>query len=141
MAPEKIFRPHGEFDAKIDGAMLIVTVSGSWNIEMHQESSRRSQPLVEALEAQGRWGCIVVVTDTLVSSLEVFRAGRKAVEDARGVSRLEALAWVIAPDVEGYTLFLPHYRNLYAGLLDSDIFGTLDEARGWMQARLGGSVE
>lgn len=141
MDPHPIFRPHGDYAAQIDGAMLIVTVSGSWNIEMHQESNRLAQPYVEQLEKQGPWGCIVVVTDTLVSSLEVFRAGRKAVEDARGASRLKALAWVIAPDVEGYTLFLPHYRHLYAGLLDSDIFGTLDEARRWMKPRLGVSVE
>ena len=136
MNPKHLFRPHGEFNALIDGAMMVVTVSGSWNIEMHQESNRRSQPLVEQLEKQGPWGCIVVLTETLVGSLEVFRASRKAVEDNRHVSRLRALAWVMTPELEGYPLFVPHYRNLYAGLLDTDIFLNLDDAKAWMRERL-----
>lgn len=128
------FRPHGHSEAYVDGSVLIVTVSGSWNMEMHAANTKLTQPLVEQLEAQGPWGTVVVVTDTLVSSIDVFEAGRRAVAESNALSGLVALAWAISPTVEGYGLMLPRYRQLYEGLLPSAILPTVEAAREWVEA-------
>ena len=131
--PHELFRPHGQYQAVVEGLFLIATVSGSWNIEMHQECGRQSQPLVEQLEATGKpWGSIVILTDTMVSSLDVIKAGRQVVAENKGRSRLLALAWVIAPDVEGYALLLPTYRAMYEGLLVSAVFPSVEPAKVWL---------
>ena len=128
------FRPHGHSEAYVEGSVLVVTVSGYWNLEMHAANTKLTQPLVERLEAQGPWGTVVVVTDTLVSSIEVFEAARRAVAESSGISGLVALAWAISPQVEGYGLMLPRYRRMYEGLLPSEIFPTVDAAREWVEA-------
>lgn len=136
MAARHSFHPHGDYDARIDGRILVATVSGSWNIEMHHEANRQCQPLVTQLEAEGIWGCMVVVRDTLVSSLDVFEAGRQAVEANRGVSSLKALAWVIGPEVEGNPFLLPRIRMIYEGILDTDVFESEGAAKQWLIERL-----
>jgi hypothetical protein len=125
----EIFRPHGSMNAYISGSVLIAEVSGSWNIQMHQKSSNQSRPLVEQLEAAGRpWGVVTVLTDSAVSSLEVFEAGRKSVEEMEGTTKLVALAWVIPPDVEGAKVLRYRYEAMYNGLLESGVFESFDPA-------------
>jgi hypothetical protein len=120
----------------VEGQILVATVSGSWNIEMHHASREVARPLIERLNSVGPWGVIVVIRETLVSSLEVLRAGRQAVAENPECSNMIALAWVIDPHVEGYGFLLNHYKQMYAGLLATDVFSDLEQARKWMLDKL-----
>jgi hypothetical protein len=127
------FKPHGEFAAQLDGRVLVAHVRGTWNIEMHHASMLQSAALVSQLDADGEpWGTVVVVHDTLVSCLDVLEAGRDAVSARPSTSKLVALAWVMDPSIEGYSLLLPTYQDLYKGLLATEVFDDLDAARLWM---------
>jgi hypothetical protein len=130
---KKIFTAHGGHAAHSEGQILVVRVSGSWNIEMHTAASLESQPLIRELESAGAWATVVVVRDTLVSSLEVLEAGRNSVRNNPDCANLVALAWVIHPGVEGYSILLPRYKRMYEGLLRTDVFSTLEQAMRWSQ--------
>ncbi|MEI7430174.1 MAG: hypothetical protein WCL27_06925 [Betaproteobacteria bacterium] len=131
-----LFKPHGGYEPRVEGQILIATVSGSWNIEMHMASNEMARPLAEKLNSAGSWGVIVVIQDTLVSSLEVLKAGRQSVPENPNCSNLLALAWVIDPHVEGYRFMLDQYKQMYEGLLFTDVFSTLEQARIWMLQKL-----
>ena len=131
-----LFKPHGEYAPRIEGQILIATVSGSWNIEMHAATNEMVRPVAARLNSVGAWGVIVVVRETLVSSLEVLKAGRESVPGNPNCSNLVALAWVIDPGVEGYGFLLDHYKRMYEGLLVTDVFSTLEQAMDWMRRKL-----
>lgn len=140
MAPS--FAPHGGYHAEIaEPGILVCTTRGTWNMEMHHEMTRQARPFVEALEAQGPWGTVVVMAETLVSNLDVLEAGRNAVAEARGLSRMRSLAWVIAPTVEGYRLLLPRYRDMYRGIIDTAVFEALEPALAWTREGLARPVQ
>lgn len=130
------FKPHGHYRAEVQGRILYAHTSGHWNIEKHQEMSIESGLLAQSLDAGGPWGSIVITHDTLVTSLDVLEAGRRAVADRVGISHLAAIAWVIRPDVEGYDLLLPRYQTLYEGLLPTAVFEDVDTARAWVEGVL-----
>jgi len=127
------FQPHGEFKPTIHGQVLIAHCWGSWNIEMHQESARLSKPLVEELSARGSWGCVTVVHESMVTSLEVLQAGRDAVASMPKDSGLVALAWVLTPDLEGYSFLYKRYESMYADLLETKTFDNLAAAQYWIE--------
>lgn len=127
------FPPHGEYKPTINGRVLIAHCWGNWNIEMHQESARLSKPLVEQLNARGSWGCITVVHDSLVTSLEVIQAARNAVASLPEDSALVALAWVLKQDSEGYSFLYKRYESMYEGLLETKIFDNLPAAEFWIE--------
>ena len=134
--PSDIFKPHGTYSARVDGRVLVCTATGSWNLEMQQEAMQQSMAAVSALNDAGHWACIVEVRGSVVSSLAVLEAGRNAVSDGTGVNNLVCLAWVIAPNVEGYPLMLPRLRKIYEGILEAEIFNDIDAAGAWVAAML-----
>ncbi|MDZ7920488.1 hypothetical protein [Rhodoferax sp.] len=131
--PKSKFPAHGEYKSTIDGQVLIAHCWGSWNIEMHQESARLSKPLVEELNAKGPWGCITVVHESMVTSLEVLQAGRDAVASLPKDSALVALAWVLKPDLEGYSFLYKRYESMYTDLLETKTFDNLSAAQFWIE--------
>lgn len=132
--PRSHFKPHGQFKPSVEGQVLIAHCWGSWNIEMHQESALQSKPLVEALNAKGPWGCITVVHESLVTSLAVLQAGRDAVAQRSTDLRIVALAWVLTPDLEGYSFLMNRYEAMYEGLIDTKVFDSISAAQNWIEA-------
>lgn len=128
----KPFSPHGDQRTTTVGQVLVTHVAGHWNLEMHQHSMRQTQALVETLRQRGPWATVVVVEETLVTSLDVLEAGRNAVAQNPGM-KLVGLAWVIKPDVEGYSLLLSRYRAMYEGLIQTQVFDDYSAALLWAQ--------
>lgn len=94
---------------------------------------RLAQPLVDELNAKGPWACITVVYGSMLTSLEVFAAGKDAVANRPDDSNLVALAWVLTPDLEGYNLLYRRYEAMYAGLLETKVCDSLSAARDWIE--------
>ncbi len=128
----KPFSPHGEQRTTTVGQVLVTHVAGHWNLEMHQHSMQQTQALVDELSQRGPWATVVVVEETLVTSLDVLEAGRNAVAQNPGL-KLVGLAWVIKPDVEGYSLLLPRYRAMYEGLIQTHVFDDYSAALNWAE--------
>lgn len=136
------FRPHGRAEAYIQGRVLITHCWDHWNIEMHRENAARGAVLAHDLDVGGLWGAVVVVHNSLVTSLEVLEAGRDAVARMPADKKLVALAWAISPDVEGYSFLLNRYKEMYLGLLNTRVFEDQASAVYWVErivAELGGT--
>ena len=131
--PNKKFAPHGDYIPVVDGSVLIAHCWGSWNIEMHRKSSELAKPLVEKLIANGPWGVVTVIHESMVTSLEVLQAGRDAVAELPEPYRPVALAWVMNPRIEGYGFLHTRYENMYAGLLETRTFDNVPHAQFWIE--------
>lgn len=130
-----VFSPSGEQSSWIEGRILVSRVRGMWNIEQHRRANAEVAPLVAELEARGAWASLVVMEDTLLTSLEVLEAGRAAVASGALV-HLRALAWVIGEEIEGRSVLTPRYRHLYDGVLPSAVFETVEDGAAWLRAQL-----
>lgn len=117
-------------------SILVTRVNGSWSLEMHQAAATHNEKFSIQLNQRGDWASLVIIEDTLVSSIEVLEAGRAAVPNNPNCSRLRALAWVIDPTVEGYTLLLPRYRLMFEGILLSEVFDKVEDALAWLNHTL-----
>lgn len=117
---------------RIVDSILVTRVSGSWTLEMHQAAAAHNEQFSKQLNQRGDWASLVIIEDTLVSCLEVLEAGRAAIPNNPHCSRLRALAWVINPSVEGYTLLLPKYRCMFEGILLSDVFDEAEAGLAWL---------
>ena len=136
-AMKKMFKPSGSFDAYIEGSILITSITGSWNLEMHRKSTLQSAPFVMQLEQAGQpWAVIVQIYETLLSSPEVLMAGRRSVTEMIQHTNLTALAWVANEDVVGFPLLIPRYREVYTDVLDSEFFTDLAQAKAWINHKL-----
>lgn len=129
---QKPFSPHGEQRTTRVGRVLVTHVAGHWNLEMQQHAMLQTQALVEELSREGPWATVVVVEETLVTSMDVLEAGRNAVSQNPDL-KLVGLAWVIKPDVEGYSLLLPRYRAMYEGLIHTRVFDDYSAALLWAE--------
>ncbi|WMW80856.1 hypothetical protein RF679_00910 [Undibacterium cyanobacteriorum] len=121
---------------QIDDRILISYVRGSWTMAQFQANHEYSQSFVRQLNDTGDWASLVVIEDTLVSCIDVLEAGRNAIPTNPDCSHLKALAWVIAPEIEGYVLLRARYRAIFEGILPNQIFSAIDEAKAWLQAQL-----
>jgi len=129
------YYPHGSYDGKIDGRLLISTHGGAWNVEMYQKAARIALPLIRELNSTGHWGTLIVLNTTMLNHPDVFKVGRNWVVSPE-VSNMVGVAWVIPPHLEGYTFLIHLYRELYEGLAATDVFDTVVEASEWMNCKI-----
>ena len=125
------FPAHGNYQAHLDGPLLVARTHGNWNKEMHQKSAGVSGPLIRQLNAAGPWGYVVEIVDTLVYQQEVLDLAGAWVRQPIA-SRLAGAAWVISPRLEGYGLLMPRYRAAYGDAVPCEVFATVDEAKAWL---------
>ena len=125
------FPAHGSYEAHIEGRLLLARTQGTWNAEMHEKSAGVSGPLMRRLNADGPWGYLVDVVDTLVYQQQVLDMAGAWVRFPIA-SRLASAAWVISPRLEGYGLLMPRYRAAYGGVVPCEVFAGVDEAKAWL---------
>ena len=130
---KSIFKPTRGLTSEVVGQVMISHVNGRWDKQMHQEATELSNAQSVALDQRGRWGSVVILEDSLVSSLEVLKAGRDTVKDLPPSSNLVALAWVIDPTLDGYSHMLPVYEAMFSGLLTTRVFPDFSDAKDWVE--------
>lgn len=135
------FTPHGWRALDKDGAIAIFHSEGPYNLEMVQALKTARQANEAKYGPGGRQGTITVVHGSLMMSPEALTAFEDyvlslSIPGQRGLP----VAWVVAPDVEGRAVMLPHFERMYAGAgRPWRVFETLDEAMAWLRAQLGAS--
>ncbi|MET0519696.1 MAG: hypothetical protein ABW005_12805 [Burkholderiaceae bacterium] len=135
------FRPHGRIEFWAEGPVIRVLAEGPFNREAVQAvglamrdlfaSSPRGQRFADLLEFRGS---LMASPDALAAFAEFLRA-----MSAAGTAPI-AVAFVIAPEVEGRSLMLPIFTQLYAEhQRDFAAFETAAEAQRWLRERLSGA--
>ena len=130
------FRPHGTAQVELSGAILMVHMRGDWNAEMRNQTSQQIRAYAPALNAAGPWAICNILHDTLVYSEALYISARQDYASRPAASRLQAVAFVIGPHVEGASLLGPRYQTLLDGVIDARVFQDLQSAQRWLQEQL-----
>lgn len=132
------FRPHGTFNTRIEGRLIVSEVTGPWNMELVQHWGKSCLPVATELAATGPWIGIAVIRESMLCPPEALAALRRIV--AHSATQLHCAAHVIVagPEVDGRDFLEPIFARVYEGLVEHAIFYTFDEARAWSLALLAG---
>lgn len=132
------FRPHGSVEVWAEGNVVRLDAVGPFNKELVVALGATWTSLLTELPLHGPFASITVVHHSVIISQEVLdaisqflRANTKAGQGAG------AVAFVVAPDVEGRSLMLPMFAETYAAAgRQFAAFETEAEADAWVRARL-----
>lgn len=139
---EPIHRAHGDSRVWAEGALLHIRVQGPFNREGIEAFIAQSMALHAQLAPSGPFVSVAEIVGTLVAPIEVWERLETHVAQfaAAGVPEV-GLAWVVAEDVEGRSLFLSRAQAVYARHgRPIVIFTTLAAAEAWAQRRLRGEA-
>ena len=130
------FKAHGFFNLHRDGQVIVIEATGPWNLELIRQYAHDVLPVTREIAEGGPWGAIVVVRNSVLFTTEAAEALREAgFRTARTAGRI-AVAYVIAPDIEGALLAPDILRRIYEGLNAWAIFTELPAAMDWMQGQI-----
>lgn len=133
------FRPHGSVEMWKDGSVVHLIAEGPFNLETVHGVGRAMKELFATQPPQGRFVDILEMRTSIMASMEVMTAfGRFLAEMSSAKTAPLAVAYVVAPEVEGRSLMLPIFARVYAehGRRFA-AFETMAEARAWALEQLG----
>lgn len=133
-----VFRPHGQVDIWAEGSIVRLEARGPFNREGVQAMGLAMRDLFASVPVGGRFGDILVMHESLMASpdaLATFEDFLQAMSKARTAP--VAVAYVAAPGVEGRSLMLPIFAEIYArhGRRFA-AFEHLAEAQAWVREQL-----
>jgi hypothetical protein len=133
-----VFRPHGQVDIWAEGLIVRLEARGPFNREGVQAMGMAMRDLFASVPVGGRFGDILVMHGSLMASpdaLASFEAFLQAMSQAKTAP--VAVAYVAAPEVEGRSLMLPIYAEIYArhGRRFA-AFEQLADAEAWVREQL-----
>jgi hypothetical protein len=134
--PHHPFRPHGSALVELAPGMLISHMHGDWNAEMQAQIAKEMRAHATHLNAAGPWGIINHMHDTLVYGPDIYTKSRADYANRPAGSRLRAVAFVIAPHVEGASLLRARFETLLDGVIASRVFSDSASAKEWILAQL-----
>jgi hypothetical protein len=126
------FRPHGKAEFRVEGQLMFIDLEGPWNTELVEQSHVRLADLKAMLTANGKWGLLIIVSNSLLCSLETFDLMRRLVLEDAAQNGYAAVGFVAAYSVEGRGLLEPMFCKLFEGICPVAFFETLDEAKRWI---------
>ena len=66
------FKPHGSYQARIEGRILVAHSQVTWNLEIYYEPARMAGPLIKELNLSGPWAYMAVFEETVLHHKEVL---------------------------------------------------------------------
>jgi len=134
--PHPLFNPHGSALVERAPGLLIAHMHGDWNAEMRSLIAEQMKTHVPALNAAGPWCIINHMHDTLVYGPDIYAQTRADYASRPAGSHLRAVAFVIAPHVEGASLLRSRFETLLDGVITSEVFADANSAKTWALAQL-----
>ena len=132
----KLFAPHGQFDAYVDGRIVISEVTGPWNKELIDEWALAVYPLAKTVSADGPHAGIAIIHGSLLCPPDALEELRKAV--LYSAQHLDNVGHAIVADasVEGRNLLARTFAELYTGVVPYRMFDALLPAKEWINTLL-----
>ena len=129
------FAPHGEFRARYDDGVLHWVNRGPFNVEaLRQYGQARQAALARWQLADCPFVGLVEWRDSMLMSAEAFATYAEGFERfCAGPHRLQAVAWVARPGLEGLDIMQRHFGRLFQlHALPFRLFEAVEPARGWV---------
>lgn len=131
-----LFTPHGSALVERAPGLLIAHMHGDWNAEMRNLIAEQMKSHGPALNAAGPWCIINHMHDTLVFGPDIYSQTRADYANRSKDSLLQAVAFVIAPHVEGASLLRSRFETLLDGVICSKVFPDAVSAQAWALSQL-----
>ncbi len=127
----KLFVPHGQFEAYVEGRLVISQVTGPWNKELIDEWAQALHPLAKAVSADGPHVGIAIIHRSLLCPPDALEGLRKVV--LYSVRRMDNIGHAIVadPSVEGRKLLVQTFARIYEGVVPYRLFDNLPAAKEW----------
>lgn len=132
------FRPHGQVEIWTEGSVVRIEAQGPFNREAVQAVGRAMRDLFAERPVGRVFADILVMRDSLIASPDALAAFEQflAAMSAAGFAP-EVVAYVVAPEVEGRSLMLPLFTEIYARHgREFAAFECMAEAEAWVRERL-----
>jgi hypothetical protein len=126
------FKPHGKADFRVEGQLILIELEGPWNAELVEQIHERVVELKATLIANGKWGLLIIISNSLLCPLETIDTIKRTVLEDAEQNGHAAVGLVAARSVEGRGLLEAWYCKLYDGICPVAFFETLDEAKRWI---------
>jgi hypothetical protein len=130
------FRSHGTATFTDEGQLLLLDVVGPWNAELVNEIHSRAAAKMAAMSTHGKWGLVVLVSESILCSAEAAAAIREAARRESSIGKRAAVAFVASFSVEGRGLVEPVFYKIYEGIHPVAFFESLNEAKLWISPLL-----
>jgi hypothetical protein len=126
-------------DARVSGRLNILEALGPFNKELVIAGDAVQEALDAVLNAQGRWGTVLVFKGSALASpeavAEIANIVKRRVD--KGI-RPVAIGLVVTPDVEGGALMQSHYLAAYAKAgIPGKVFDDIENAKLWVLQAIG----
>jgi hypothetical protein len=126
-------------DLKVCGPLNILEARGPFNKELVIAGDAAQEALDAVLNAQGRWGTVLVFKGSALASpeavVEIANIVKRRVD--KGI-RPVAIGLVVTPDVEGGALMQSHYLAAYAKAgIPGKVFDDVENAKLWVSQAIG----
>jgi hypothetical protein len=126
-------------DARVSGRLNILEARGPFNKELVIAGDAVQEALDAVLNAQGRWGTVLVFKGSALASpeavAEIANIVKRRVD--KGI-RPVAIGLVVTPDVEGGALMQSHYLAAYAKAgIPGKVFDDIENAKLWVLQAIG----
>jgi hypothetical protein len=132
------FQPHGLVEVWLDGRNLRYDAVGPFNRELIRAIAKAQHDIMLAAKARGPCVEIVTIRESALVTPDGLAELAAILQDVnhQGLAPL-AVAYVMAPDVEGASLMAPVFRKRYQdqGRV-FQVFETLEDAQTWALALL-----
>lgn len=135
---DRLSKPHGEIDYRIEGRILRTTASGPFNNELIAAIPAVISELIAKLVQQGKWGQIVTFhRSALGSPAAMFDFGEYLKRRYTDPTTNPVTALVFGRDIEGAQLMAPIFHQCYveAGI-ESQVFEDYSTALYWVESRI-----
>lgn len=134
------FRPHGEMEIWLEGHVVRIKATGPFNTESIQALGKALRALYAEITQPEKLVHLVTIQRSLLASPEVVKTFGDFLATMDAIKQTPvAVAWVVAPEVEGGRLMLPFFAKAYAlAGREFRAFENVTEAYAWLQTRLPG---
>ena len=130
------FKPHGSFGLHRDAQVIVIEATGPWNLELIQQYAHDVLPVIKEISADGPWGAIVIVKNSVLFTTEAAVALREAGFRSAKSSGRVAVSYVITAEVEGAAFAPTIIKHIYEGLNPWAIFTDIGAAMAWTRAQI-----
>lgn len=133
------YRPHGRLEVHVEGNVCIYRAEGPFNLEAILALGKARRAIVDEWGDRGSVSATIVqfYTSMLMSqdALDAYTKGMQM--HLKQAKPNVAVAWVVAPTVEGRSIMLRNFEKIFASLgIPWKSFEKLDEARIWVQSKI-----
>jgi hypothetical protein len=132
------FKPHGRLEVHLDGDIAVFHAEGPFNLEAIVALGDARRAAVADWGASGRRATIVEFQTSMLMSQDALDAYAKGMQSHLAqVKPSVAVAWVVAPGLEGRLFMLPYFAEIFARIgVPWKAFEQMEEAKAWVQTHL-----